>query len=134
MESTTRAALAQPSLSPGVRLVPALVHGQRVWLECESWCVLDHVAENERHLEDVAHAGPMTDLVVPGGEPDYRLLAHACLWSDNFAPRPEDRVPVVVIDDGSEGHHLSPGEAEEFADRLIAFAVAVRALGRAAGA
>ncbi|MEV6547962.1 hypothetical protein AB0M57_04540 [Streptomyces sp. NPDC051597] len=133
MESTTSAALAQPSLPLGVRLVPALIHGQRVHLECPIWCVTDHVAENERHLEDVAHAGPLTDLAVPGGDPFYRLLAHARLGLDNYAPRPEDRVPVVVIDDGSEGHHLSPGEADEFADRLIAFAVTVRALARVAG-
>lgn len=117
----------------GLRLVPALVGGHRIWIEHPDWCVMDHVAENERHLEDVAHSGSMTDLVVPGGEPAYRLLAHVRLGADFFAPRAEDRGPFVVIDDESEGHHLTPAQADEFAVRLITFAEAVRALARVAG-
>lgn len=115
-----------------LRLVPALVHGQRVYVECPSWCVSDHVAENERHLEDIAHAGPMADLVVPGGGPGYQLLVHARLGADLFAPRADDRATFVVIDDGAEGFQLTPQEADVFADRLLAFAMSVRALGRAA--
>lgn len=133
MESTTRAALAQPALSPAeptVRLAPALVHGHLIHIPCESWCVTDHVAENEGFLEDVSHSGAMVDLVVPGGEPSYRLLAHARLSVDPFAPREEDRAPFVVIDDGSEGFQLSSEEADVFADRLEAFARRVRVLGR----
>jgi hypothetical protein len=118
---------------PALRLVPALVHGQRVYVECPSWCESDHVAENERHLEDIAHAGAMTDLVVPGDGPGYQLLVHARLGADLFAPRVEDRVPFVIIDDGAEGFQLTPREADVFADRLLAFAMSVRALGRAAG-
>lgn len=131
------APIEQPSVSPAestARLSPALVHGQPVWLQCPVWCVTDHVAENEVFLEDVAHSGVMVDLVVPGGEPSYRLLAHARLGADSFVPRAEDRAPFVVIDDGSEGFQLSPAEAEVFADRLVAFAVQVRALGRTIGA
>lgn len=118
--------VAPVSLDP--RIVPALVNGQRVYIECQSWCVTDHVAENERHLEDVAHSGALADLVVPGGEPGYRLLAHARLGADLFAPTPKEQAPFVVIDDGSEAFHLSPGEADVFADGLVAFAEKVRAL------
>ncbi|MFE4857329.1 DUF6907 domain-containing protein [Streptomyces sp. NPDC056670] len=127
------ARIGQPSLSPAGsagRLSPALIHGQPVWLPCESWCITDHIAENEGFLEDVSHSGAMVDLVVPGGEPSYRLLAHARLSVDPFAPREEDRAPFVVIDDGSEDFRLSPGQADVFADRLEAFARRMRALGR----
>jgi hypothetical protein len=92
--------------------------------------VTDHVAENERHLEDIAHAGAMADLVVPGGEPGYRLLAHTRLGADLFAPTVEERKSFVVIDDGSEAHHLTEGQSMQFADRLVAFAEEVRALAR----
>nr|WP_189764671.1 hypothetical protein [Streptomyces xanthochromogenes] len=81
----------------------------------------------------MSHSGAMVDLVVPGGEPSYRLLVHARLSVDPFAPREEDRAPFVVIDDGSEDFRLSPSQADVFADRLIAFAQQVRALGRAIG-
>jgi len=134
--NSTATALAPPSAGPASsvtpRIVPALVNGNRVHIECLPWCTTDHVAENERHLEDVAHAGALTDLVVPGGEPGYRLLAHARVGADLFAPEVQDRAPFVVIDDGSEGFHLAPTEAEVFADRLMAFAEQVRALARIA--
>jgi hypothetical protein len=137
MSVASKHASPQPSLSPAepaARLAPALVHGQLIYLQCPDWCVSDHVAENERHFEDIAHASAMTDLVVPGGDPSYRLLAHARIGSDPFGPRPEERGPFVVVDDGSEGHHLTSAEAEVFADRLVAFAGQVRALGRTIGA
>jgi hypothetical protein len=134
--NSTAAALVQPAAAPAAsvtpRLVPALVNGQQVYIPCPtSWCVTDHVAENERHLEDIAHCGALTDLVVPG-EPGYRLLAHARLGADLFAPESEQQAPFVVIDDRSEMFHLSPDEADVFADRLTAFAEQVRALARIA--
>jgi hypothetical protein len=122
----------QPAVSPALRIVPALVNGNRVHIECRDWCTTDHVAENERHLEDIAHAGALADLVVPGGEPGYRLLAHARLGADPFAPEAQDRAPFVVIDDGSEGFHLTPPQAAQFADRLEAFAEQIRDLARTA--
>ena len=131
MQSTHVPALA-PTLDPVVdtlpsRLRPALIDGRRVHLDCPLWCVDDHVAENERHLEDVTHSGAMTDLVVPGG-PGYRLLAHARLGSDPFASTPADRGPYVVVDDQSEPFILSPAEALVLADRLESFAARVRDL------
>ena len=125
-------ATSAPAASVTPRLSPALVNGNRIHIECKEWCVTDHVAENERHLEDVAHAGALTDLVVPGGEPGYRLLAHARLGADLFAPEAQDRAPFVVIDDGSEGFHLTPKQAGQFADSLVVFAEEIRALARAA--
>lgn len=131
MTTVVPAQTLSPAASVTPRLVPALVNGNRVHIPCLPWCVSDHVADNERHLEDIAHCGALTDLVVPG-EPGYRLLAHARLGADLFAPEPEQQAPFVVIDDGSEMFHLSPDEADVFADRLIAFAEQVRALARVA--
>lgn len=119
-------------VSPAPRIVPALVNGQQVYIPCPSWCVSDHVADNERHLEDIAHGGALTDLVLPGGEPAVRLLGHVRLGADLFAPEPEDRRTVVVFDDRSEMFHLPPDEADEFADRLVTFAEQVRSLARIA--
>ncbi|MFF4346771.1 DUF6907 domain-containing protein [Streptomyces sp. NPDC001530] len=113
------------------RLVPALINGRTVRIECLPWCVTDHVAESERSLEDVAHAGALTDLVVPGGEPGLRLLAHVRLGADSYAPDPADQDPFLVVSDGSESHHLNPKQAGQFADNLIAFAEQVRSLAHA---
>ncbi|WP_428956178.1 DUF6907 domain-containing protein [Streptomyces sp. cg35] len=111
------------------RLRPALVNGQRVHLECPAWCTADHMIESVRFLEDLEHAGEMTDLVIPGG-PGYRLLAHARLGSDPFGDDAATRSPYVVVDDGSEPFVMSPAEAAVFADRLEVFAQQVRGLGR----
>ncbi|WP_405888826.1 hypothetical protein OG762_36730 [Streptomyces sp. NBC_01136] len=126
--ATPEPAVAVQAVSPAPRIVPALVNGQQVYIPCATWCITDHVAENERRLEDVAHVGPSSDLVVPGGEPGYRLLADARLGADLFAPVLEERAPFVVIDDGSEGFHLTPQQAWQFVERLTAFAEQVRAL------
>lgn len=135
--NSTAAALTQPAAAPASsvtpRIVPAMVNGQQIHIPCPSWCVTDHVAENERHLEDIAHCGALTDLVVPGGEPALRLLGHVRLGADLFAPEPEERRTVVVFDDRSEMFHLLPDEADVFADGLVAFAEKVRALARVAG-
>lgn len=113
------------------RLRPALVNGRRIHVECPAFCVTDHVADAVRHLEDLEHAGAMSDLVIPGG-PGYRLLAHARLGSDPFGGD-SSRGPYVVVDEGSEPFLMSPAEAAVFADRLEVFAQRVRALGRVAG-
>jgi hypothetical protein len=130
--ATPKVVGAVAPISPAPRIVPALVNGQQVYIPCSTWCTTDHVAENERHLEDIAHCGALTDLVLPGGEPAVRLLGHVRLGADLFAPEPEDRRTVVVFDDRSEMFHLSPDEADEFADRLVAFAEQVRALAQVA--
>lgn len=117
---------------PAPHLRPALVNDRRVLVECPSWCTMDHVAENERHLEDIEHAGELSAIVIPGGEPGYRLLAHIRLSADLFATDPADRLPVVVVDDGSEGFRLTPPQARQYAARLIAHAEQVQMLAQQA--
>ncbi|MFE4671078.1 DUF6907 domain-containing protein [Streptomyces sp. NPDC056723] len=131
---STLAQAAAAALVPEPRIVPASVNGRQVFIECPSWCVTDHVAENERYLEDVEHSGELFDLVIPGDSSGYRLLAHARLGADLFAPDPADRQPVVVVDDGAKEHRLTPAEALQHADRLIAHGEQMRELARRAAA
>ncbi|MEV5944730.1 hypothetical protein [Streptomyces sp. NPDC051994] len=122
-----------PASEPPTRLVPALVHGQLIHISCPSWCVLDHVAENDRFLEDVYHSGEMVDLEVPRFNGDPALLAFIRLGLDTFGSKPELRLPFLVLEDGAgsgDGVYMRPEQAEEFADGLVAFAERVRAMAR----
>ncbi|MFG3585074.1 DUF6907 domain-containing protein [Streptomyces sp. NPDC047990] len=114
------------------RLRPALVNGQRIWVECPIWCVEDHVAASERHLEDVCHTSGAADLVAPReGGPSQLLLLSRLIAGTGSAP--EDRQPLVTIDvDDVNGMYLEPAAADVFADGLVAFAEQVRALARTA--
>ncbi|SDL28457.1 DUF6907 domain-containing protein [Streptomyces indicus] len=134
MSSTlqTRAHELPVESPPASRIVPALVAGSHVHIECPSWCSLDHVAENEGHLVDVHHRGATSDLIVPTAGPEVELLLSTYLWSDAFSTRVAERAPVVVIDDGSEGFHLSPAQAVLFAARVEQFAARIRDLASAA--
>lgn len=117
-----------PPLSSANRLVPALVNGRRIHIECPVWCSLDHVAENMRFLEDVEHAGGLVDLMVPRMGDVTELLADARIGVDSSG------CPFVVVDDGSESFTMRPEQAEHFADDLILFAMQVRTMARTAAA
>lgn len=116
-----------------LRVVPALIDGQRVFIECFSWCMIDHVKENQKFLVDVWHTGEFADLEAPrrNGTPD--LLAYARLGVDPFSSDDAMRRPFLFIEDGgsAEGSYMDAEHAEEFADNLVAFAEKVRAMGRA---
>jgi hypothetical protein len=127
-QTSAPAASVTPPVSPATRLRPALVNGSPIHLACPSWCTEDHVAANQRHLEDVAHTGENVDLVVPGGRPSVRLLADIHLSADPFAPTAEGWATVVVVDDDSDMFQLSAEEAESFADHLEAQAREIRGL------
>lgn len=133
-KQTSPQSVAEPtSTSTPPRLVPALVADKPVWIECPSWCVLDHVAENDRFLEDVYHSGEMADLEVPRFNGDPALLAFIRLGLDSFGSKPELRMPFLVLEDGAgsgDGVYMRPEQAEEFADGLVAFAERVRGMAR----
>ena len=120
-----------PNVTPTPRLRPALVNGQRCWVECPSYCVVDHVLENERFLVDVAHASAAVDLVVPRQNGSLQLLASArVLMSDRRGPEDD---PMVAVDfEDVQSLYLSPAEVEAAADRVAAFEAQLRALGRVA--
>ncbi|MEV8523177.1 hypothetical protein AB0451_03315 [Streptomyces sp. NPDC052000] len=121
---------AQPAAP---RLVPARVADKPIWLECADWCVLNHVAENNRFLEDVYHSGEMVDLEAPRFNGDPVLLAFVRLGLDSFGSDPELRTPFLVLEEGAgtgEGVYMRPEQAEEFANGLVAFAGQVLAMAR----
>jgi hypothetical protein len=115
------------------RIVPAMIDGQRVFLECYSWCKIDHVKENQKFLVDVWHSGEFADLEAPrrGDIPD--LLAYARLGVDPFSSDEAMRRPFLFIEDGgsAQGSYLDAEHAEQFADNLAAFAEKIRTMGRA---
>mgnify|MGYP001558674090 CR=1 FL=1 len=121
------AGLAQTA--PTLRLRPALVNGQRIHVECASWCTEDHIAENARHLEDVCHSSVAVDLMSPRDNGPAKLLAYARVISGDSGSM-EDRPQVTVDFDDIHGMYLQVQDVEELADNLIAFAQRIRSLGR----
>jgi hypothetical protein len=126
-------AIPELAVAPTPRLSPALVNGQRIFLECASWCTEDHVAANERHLEDVCHSSAVVDLMSPRDSGPARLLAYARVIAGN-SDSVEDRPQVTIDFDDIQGMYLQAQDADEFADNLIAFAQQVRTLARTARA
>ncbi|HKR49530.1 MAG TPA: hypothetical protein VJT72_08110 [Pseudonocardiaceae bacterium] len=120
--------LAPTQTPPAHRVVPALVNGQQIFIECRSWCSMDHVAENVRQLADAYHSSDFADLLIRSGSGKPELLLSARIGLDPYSPDPARLVPFVVIDDGSDCADLTPQQAEEFADSLVAFAAKVRDL------
>jgi len=115
------------------RIVPAMIDGQRVFLECPTWCVIDHIRENQRFIEDVWHSGEFADLEAPRRNGTPSLLAYARLGIDPFSRDDAMRRPFLFIEDGSsaEGSYMEADHAEQFADNLVAFAEKIRTMGRA---
>lgn len=124
-----RVASPEPTVAPTSRISPALVNGQRIFLECPAWCTEDHVAVNERHLEDVCHSSAVVDLVSPRDSGPTRLLAYARVIAGNSTSL-EDQPQVTVDFDDIQGMYLQAQDADEFANNLIAFAQQVRTLAR----
>lgn len=121
-----------PAASITPRLSPALVNGQKLWIECPSWCTEDHVAANERHLEDICHGSRAADLIMPREDGSARLMLLTRLIAGNYGTE-KDRQPLVTVDvDDVQGMYLPADDADVFADGLVAFAEEIRALARVA--
>ncbi|MDQ0792022.1 hypothetical protein QFZ58_000510 [Streptomyces sp. B1I3] len=139
--ATSPAAVAAPVVSAPVpphlappRIRPALVNGVRIFVECEPWCVEDHVAANQRHLDDLDHGGEMVDFLVPDVDGEVQLLGHVRLSAEPGSSRPELRRPHLLVEDGSGFTvFVALDGADGFADGLVAAAEQVRAMVRAAG-
>jgi len=116
----------------GSRLVPAVVGGHQIHIECPAWCTVDHVAYAEGFLEDVWHCGGQADLYAPriGKTPDLALYAR--LGLDPFDSDPARRKSFITVDDGSEGFYMTPEQAVHFAENLDAFAEQIRGVARTA--
>ncbi|MEU0786296.1 hypothetical protein ABZ341_32545 [Streptomyces sp. NPDC006173] len=139
MQDTVAATLATVAgITPGHRLVPAKV-GRRndtstnVYIECPTWCVIDHVNEPEVHVEDVDHSTLSSDVTLHSFDrPGLAHVLMAMLKTDPASPDFRLRQAHVLVDDEREVAFLTPETAEQFADELIGFASEVRHLARAA--
>ncbi|MFI5985082.1 DUF6907 domain-containing protein [Streptomyces sp. NPDC051555] len=114
------------------RIVPAMVSGQQIFVECPSWCTVDHVEHAEGFLVDLWHASNYADLNAPRIGKDPELVLFARLGIDPFASEPERQRAFITVDDGGEGAYMTPDQADEFADNLEAFAPQIREMARTA--
>ncbi|MFE9855541.1 DUF6907 domain-containing protein [Streptomyces sp. NPDC005780] len=133
--ATSPAVVAAPVVSAPIppHIRPALVNGVRIFVECEPWCIEDHVAANERHLDDLDHGGEMVDFLVPDMDGEAQLLGHVRLSAEPGSSRPELRRPHLLVEDGSGFTvFVALKDAGGFADGLVAAAEQVRAMARAA--
>lgn len=129
MSTTVSESVTAP---PVHRVVPAVVSGARIFIECPSWCTIDHADSPEGHLVDIWHGSDYADLKVPRMDNTPDLLAFARLGLDPYSPKAERRTPFVTVDDGGEGFDMTPDQADEFAANLEAFAAQIRAMARTA--
>ncbi|NEA52383.1 hypothetical protein [Streptomyces sp. SID10815] len=128
-------ASAVPVVSPGFRLVPALIglpgSAVHVWVPCPVWCHIDHSKDRQVAVEDVWHGGDYVDLELPhrGGK---ELLAYFRLGSDPYSSDESKRGTFVFAEDGmtANGHYMDPEHVEEFCERTIASLERLRALAR----
>lgn len=114
-------------------IVPALVDGQTVYLQCPTWCNVDHVRDSQKFLEDVWHSGTFADLEAPRRNGSPSLLAYARLGLDPFSRDEDMRQPFIFVEDGGsgDGSYMEAEHAEQFADNLEAFAQKIRGMAAA---
>ncbi|MFD9630099.1 DUF6907 domain-containing protein [Streptomyces violascens] len=122
-------------VSPAVRLVPALVRGQRIFIEDPSWCIVDHVKLHTGAVEDITHWSEGVIMqVLSMLTPD---TAHSELFarvnSDPAHRDPRMRAAHVLVgNESAVDAFLTPDMADELAADLVGFAAAVRGAARTA--
>jgi hypothetical protein len=124
-----------PTTAATRRIVPALVDGSPLLLECPGWCTLDHVRADESTLDEVYHSGESADVTTPdtGIVGDVQLMLFAQLNEDPWSGRKDLRGPAVVVNAGGYDARLNAAQAMEYADDLEAFAEQIRAMARTIG-
>lgn len=134
MSTTVQSPADQPAPLTDRHIVPAVIDGHTVHLECPTWCTVDHVRDSQKFLEDVWHSGTFADLEAPRRNGTPSLLAYARLGLDPFSRDEEMRRPFIFVEDGAtcdEGSYMEADHAEQFADNLVAFAEKIRAMASA---
>lgn len=117
-----------PELPKNLR--PAMVGGAQVWIECPDGCVVDHVRSGEAILEDVSHRTAPAGLYLAQAQHGAPLVS-VVVVQDPF-DRDDPGVRVLIDDTDGDSVPVTPDQAFDFADNLIAFAVAVKAQARKA--
>lgn len=135
----TAAEQSLPTLKPGFRLVPTLIgrpdNAAPVWIECPSWCHIDHANDRQVAIEDVWHSGDFVDLELPHRD-GKELLAYFRLGLDPYSNDPAKRRTFVYGEDGDavDGRYMDPQHIRDFCDRTEAAITQLRALADAAEA
>jgi hypothetical protein len=119
-----------PAVKPGYRLVPARIgrsteEGVIVHIPCPSWCIVDHVAEQNVFLEDVNHQGERVAMnFAPSRGDRTPVEVYVSEWP---ASREEDG-PALAVDLDYDVATYGRTAALSLADQLVAFAADVRRL------
>ena len=128
-----------PAITPGHRLVPATIgrpeQTQVVWIECPNWCQHDHLADREVSIEDIDHYSPTGGWSVGSIlDPDTAIHElYARVHSDPSHPDERLHAAHVLLGNGAPfDSYLTPDDADQAADELIAFATQVKAAARTA--
>ena len=120
------------TLTNASRLVPAVISGTRVHIDCPPWCTVDHTSDPGALIEDLSHESDYADLEASIVNKPDGLQLFARLGLDPLSSDPWRRQPFLLIDGGSGPDDLTLDAADEFADNLEAFAAQVRAMARTA--
>ena len=137
--STVLPSTASVSASPVTAgVVPRLVAAsigrpgrvQTVYIECPTWCHVDHLENREVAVEDITHYGPGGGLQVPTMlNDDYAVHEwYVNIISDPADADPRMRAAHLVVANGSPNDaHLTDEQGEELAVELERMAADIRA-------
>lgn len=123
----------QPAVKPGHRLVPALIGrstepGTVVYIECPSWCIVDHVAEKTAFLEDINHQGERAAMDFAPSRGDHVPVE---VYLSQWPGAGRNDGPTLAVDLDYEVANYGRTAALALADQLVAFAENVRRLAQA---
>lgn len=109
-------------------LVAAVVRGQRIAVPCESWCVVDHAAQDLAFLEDLCHEGEEIALAAPEFDGVTEVLA-ASIRQWPFVQDEDRGMPYLGFDATGAGDvaNLAPEAALAFLDQAAAHLEKMRA-------
>lgn len=129
MSITVLTAVPAQTRRPSASTVSVLVRGQRITVDCPSWCTESH-DEAYRSLEDVAHRGDKIALSVPvhGGDVVQVLSARIESWP--FAGDPKTEAPFFAYNPANdefaqlnaEGMTAAAGQSIAHGHALLALA------------
>lgn len=114
---------------PGYRFVPALIGrstdpGVIAYVECPSWCTVDHIAQHSSYLEDVNHEGERRAMCfTPSKGPRVPVEVFLTQWPGTHEPQTQ-----LAVDLDYEVETYDRTAALALADQLVAFAADVRRL------
>lgn len=127
-----------PAIKPGYRLAPVAIGSpdgpQRIaYLECPTFCVIDHLNEPVTFLEDVSHSGVNHTAYIYSflGDalPTYTLSAGVSIDPMSSDPALQ-AAHIVVSDEGSADAYLTAEMADSAAVELEMVAAKLREAAR----